>query len=237
MRHWSRESLLALIKSDSRLSQLYLWASDEIDTDPGHDLAHCLRVAQWAAYIAEQEGASPEEAIAAALLHDIVNVPKNSPLRAQASELSAQVALERLPTYGFAPDACLRIADAIRDHSYSRGAKPTASLSQALQDADRLEAIGVIGVFRCISTGVRMGARYFEPNDAFAAARPLDDMAYSIDHFENKLLKISDTLLTPSGRLEGIKRTRFVALTLVNLAEELGQPLPARLQDLIAPFI
>src|SRR5690606_30561874 len=118
-----------------------------------------------------------EVAIAAALLHDIVNVPKDSPLRAQASELCATEAARMLAEIsrslsaawpaahpfpatvaggpgpdphsapriegglGFTPHVIADIAQAIRDHSFSRGATPESALGRALQDADRLEAV------------------------------------------------------------------------------------------------
>ena len=62
------------------------------DDDPGHDLEHCLRVAGWTLRC----GADPREGVAAALLHDVVNLPKNDPRRKEASALSATKARELL---------------------------------------------------------------------------------------------------------------------------------------------
>lgn len=222
----TRERLLEEIAADPDLSRLLAFARGEMDDDPGHDLAHCLRVALWTVALGEAS-VDWREAVAAALLHDIVNVPKNHPDRAIASERCAERARVVLPEFDFGPSAIDRIADAIRDHSFSRGAIPEGPLGRALQDADRLEALGVIGLFRCISTGVRMGARYFHDEDPFARARDLDDRAYSIDHFATKLLKLPDTMLTPRGRQEAERRAEVLRRALHDLAHELGEAPPS----------
>jgi len=188
--------------------------------DPGHDLAHCLRVARWTSRLGPS--LDPREVLAAALLHDVVNVPKDSPERATASEQSAALAREILPRHGFAPAQVERIAEAIRDHSYSRGASPATLLGQALQDADRLEALGAIGLCRTISTGTRMGARYFDPADPWAERRELDDRRYTVDHFETKLLGLAETMNTTRGREEASRRTVILRAFLDALRSELG---------------
>lgn len=229
---WTRDQLLSRISEDPGLAALHAFAQATMDDDPGHDLAHCLRVALWTVAIgSEGPGQAGEvdwrEAVAAALLHDIINVPKDSAYRHRASEVCAEVARRELPRFGFAREAVERIADAVRDHSFSRGAVPTTPLGCALQDADRLEALGVIGLFRCISTGVRMGARYFHDTDPFATDRPLDDKAFSIDHFAAKLLGLPTTMRTEAGRIEAERRAEVLRKTLTDLAIELGQPITA----------
>ncbi len=193
--------------------------------DPTHDTAHALRVARWTLALSGPD-VDAREAVAAALLHDAVNPPKDSPERALASERSATLARERLPALGFAPEAVARIADAIRDHSFSRGAMPATPLGCALQDADRLEALGAIGLLRCISTGVRMGGAWFDPDDPWAESRPLDDARFSIDHFFTKLLRLAATTRTEAGRVEAERRTTFLREFVVRLGDELGRPAP-----------
>lgn len=219
---FDRSDLEALLADDPELARLLAFARERTSQDPGHDLAHCLRVAQWTVTLGRTLGVSEREAVAAALLHDIVNVPKNHPDRARASTFSADFAREHLPAFGFGVEATERIAGAIRDHSFSRGATPETALGDALQDADRLEALGVIGLFRCISTGVLMGARYFDDADPFAHARELDDRAFSVDHFAVKLLKLPATMRTPAGRAEAERRAAYLEHTLECLAHELG---------------
>jgi uncharacterized protein len=216
----ARDEALAVIDRDPSLSALLEHARSVLDDDPGHDVEHCLRVAGWTLRCGPS--VDPREAIAAALLHDVVNVPKNDPRRAQASALSAEEARRILPAHGFDAAAITRVAQAIEDHSYSRGATPTSDLGRALQDADRLEALGVLGVFRTISTGARMGARYFHPSDPWAEQRELDDRSYSVDHFFTKLLGLPRTMQTEVGRAEAERRARVLESMIDQLADELG---------------
>ena len=197
--------------------------------DPSHDTAHLLRVALWTLRLGAPgaEGAghvNPREAVAAALLHDAVHVPKDSPDRARASELAADFARERLAALGFEGASIARIAAAVRDHSFSRGAVPEDALGCALQDADRLEALGAIGWLRCISTGVRMRAEWFHADDPWAASRALDDRRYSVDHLFTKLLGLPATMRTAAGRAEAERRAAFLRAFADQLGEELGTP-------------
>jgi uncharacterized protein len=215
--------ILELIERDPALSALRDEAARRLHDDPGHDVFHCLRVAAWAVHLADG-AVAPRLVIAAALLHDIVNLPKDSPERARASELSAGVALELLPPFGFAPEEARAVADAVRDHSYSRGAIPASLLGKALQDADRLEALGALGIMRTIATGVRMGAAFFHPEDPWAIERTLDDRGYSIDHFFTKLLGLPATMQTARGRSEAERRARIMHDFLEQLGVEIGAP-------------
>ncbi len=212
------------IEKRPSLLALRAYVANTLDDDPGHDLAHCERVAMT--MCALDESVPFEQVVAAALTHDLVNVPKNSPQRANASELSAARVKELLPRYGFSSEDIEVIAEAVRDHSYSRGAVPTSALGRALQDADRLEAIGALGLFRTISTGTRMGARYFDPRDPFAVSREHDDLKYTVDHFFTKLLTLPETLLTEAGREEAERRVAFMRTFLEQLARELHVELP-----------
>lgn len=220
-----RDQALKVIAASAELSALLDEARTLLDDDPGHDLEHCLRVGGWALRCGEAR-VDPREAIAAALLHDVVNVPKNDPRRAEASALSAIEARRILLRFAFEPDAIERIADAIEDHSYSRGATPRTDLGRALQDADRLESLGVLALFRTISTGTRMGARYFDGADPWAEERPLDDLRFSVDHFFTKVLRLHETMQTEVGRAEARRRTAVIERILDDLAEELGRPRP-----------
>jgi uncharacterized protein len=216
--------VLAIVAADSKLADLADAVRARLDDDPGHDFHHALRVASWTLRI--DSSIDERHAIAAALLHDVVNVPKDSPARTRASELSAGVARELLPRYGFDSEAIELIAGAIRDHSYSRGSRPESRLGKALQDADRLEALGALGLMRCVSCGTRMGARYFDAEDPFAERRALDDLRFSVDHFFTKLVGLPKTMTTEVGRREAERRVGFLRVFLEQLAIEIGVPVP-----------
>jgi uncharacterized protein len=209
------------------LSRVREVAAEAATDDPAHDVEHLLRVARMTL---ELGGTSvePDEAIYAALLHDVVNLPKDHPERHRASERSAARARALLTELGLPPERVGRIAEAIEDHSFSHGSRPRSPLGAALQDADRLEALGALGIARTFSTGVRLGARYFDPEDPWAKARPLDDRRYSVDHFFTKLLGLPATLCTAAGRRHAARRVRLLQRFLSALGDELGCPLDER---------
>jgi uncharacterized protein len=209
------------IERDPMLSALAHYVAPQLGDDPAHDLAHCMRVALGTIRIGG-DAIEPRHAIAAALLHDVVNVPKDSGQRASASEASATVARELLPRHGFSAAETELIAHAVRDHSFSRGATPQTPLGKALQDADRLEALGAIGIVRCLLTGVRMGAQPFDPEDPFAQRRALDERRWSVDHFFTKLFGLPDTMQTEAGRAEAAQRVQLLHDFVAALGRELG---------------
>ncbi len=209
-----------MIDTDSALQEIGRYVQQRLGDDPGHDFGHCMRVAKWTIQFGEGQF-EDRLAIAAALLHDIVNLPKNHPDAARASEQSADIAAELLPSLGFAHEEVLLVCDAIRDHSFSRGQVPGSVLGKALQDADRLEALGALGIFRLISTGTKIGASYFHPEDPWAKSRPLEDKKYSVDHFFTKLFKLPATMNTEAGRREAEKRVQFLKLFLDQLGQEI----------------
>ncbi len=217
--------LCSTIEQDGGLRRLRQWAAEQLSSDPGHDLSHALRVALWTLRILADPSQN-RAAIAAALLHDLVNVPKNSPERASASELSARSARPLLEEAGFAPATVALICDAIRDHSFSAGRRPQSGLGRALQDADRLEALGALGIFRTVSTGVTMGAAYFASEDPWAQQRELDDRAFTVDHFFTKLFLLPERMNTALGQREARRRAATMRAFLEELALELDTPLP-----------
>jgi uncharacterized protein len=210
-----------LIGQDTALSCLATESGAGSGGDPAHDLLHCLRVGDWTLALVD-EAIDPRAAVAAALLHDIVNVPKNAPDRAQASARSAARARELLLLHGFSEAMAAEISAAIRDHSFSRGAVPETVLGRALQDADRLDSLGALGILRTVSTGASMGAVYFHADDPWADARDLDDTHFIIDHFFRKLLRLPDLMHTERGRREAKRRAAFLRLFLEELGSEIG---------------
>src|SRR5688572_8948748 len=222
-----RASLLAFIAADPDLPSLLAEAGARMTPDPGHDVHHALRVALDTVRVGREEGVPPRLCAAAALLHDIVPVAKDSPDRPRASVLCAAEAARLLAARGWSPEESALVAAAVRDHSFSRGAVPDSPLGRALQDADRLDALGALGVLRTVSTGVLMGADYFDPADPWARSRPLDDRAHSVDHFFVKLLRLPSTMRTAAGRREAERRARFMEEFLRQLGTEIGEPPPS----------
>lgn len=191
--------------------------------DGAHDVHHLRRVWRSARKIAAAEpGADLLVLLAAAYLHDLVNPPKDSPLRSRASRLSAEKAVPLLEGMGLDPDRARAAAHAIEAHSYSAGIPPATLEARILQDADRLEALGAIGLARCFYTGGKMGTALWEAGDPLGrSGRALDDRLYSVDHFPLKLMRLPDLMTTAEGRRLARRRTRVLALFLGQLEREL----------------
>ncbi|MBS7781465.1 HD domain-containing protein [Acidovorax sp. CCYZU-2555] len=187
-------------------AQLLPHAIDAGTSDGAHDAAHLQRVWRSVQALQAVEGGDLEALLAATLLHDCVNVEKNSPLRAQASRLSAQKAGEVLAGLGW-PQARIDVAaHAIEAHSHSAAIAPRSIEARILQDADRLDAIGLIGAARCFYVGGRLGRALYDPADARAAQRPLDDTRYTLDHFQTKLLRLAEGFQTAEGTRRAAQR-------------------------------
>jgi uncharacterized protein len=190
--------------------------------DGAHDLAHCLRVARLAEAIAAEEGADLEACVAAALLHDLVYLPKNHPDSAGTARQAGPLALAWCRSVPELADRAELIAGAVATHSYSGGARPASLAGAVLQDADRLEALGAIGLARVFATGGAMGAGLWEPRDPWARNRELDDKAWSLDHFEKKLLKLLPGMNTAAGTRMAVRREKLLRDFLAALEAELG---------------
>lgn len=179
-------------------------------TDGSHDLAHLRRVWTTAKYIALEIGGDIDVIEAAAFLHDVINPPKDSPDRKHAARLSAQHALAFLARIGFDADKRESVAHAIDAHSYSGGVKANTLEAQIVQDADRLDALGALGIARCFNVSGQMGGGLFHPDDPLAQDRALDDRTYALDHFEVKLLRIAETLNTIPAQKIAAQRVAFM---------------------------
>jgi uncharacterized protein len=190
--------------------------------DVAHDAHHVERVVRNAHRIGEREGAHMAVVLPAAWLHDIVTVRKDSPERARASTLAAAEAARFLHGIDYPAVLVAEIAHAIEAHSFSAGIEPRTLEAEVVQDADRLEALGAIGIARCFATTGAMARPLYCPDDPFGVARALDDKAYALDHFELKLFRVAETLRTASGRAEGQRRAAFLRAYVAQLRLEIA---------------
>ncbi|RMQ09189.1 HD domain-containing protein [Pseudomonas viridiflava] len=194
--------------------------------DGAHDVSHLLRVWKNVCAIRDREGGDARVLIAATLLHDCVSVEKDSPFRSSASRLAAVRASELLTEMGWDEESIAAVAHAIEAHSFSAAIIPLTLEARILQDADRLDSLGMIGVARTFYVSGRMGRQLYEPNDPHASQRPYDDMNFAADHFHTKLLHLADSFQTDTGaQMAKIRHDRLKRF-LDELMEEIGAPQP-----------
>jgi uncharacterized protein len=198
-----------------------------VDGDVAHDLDHIERVVENAKAIGQAEGADMRVVVPAAWLHDCVSVPKNSPHRWEASALAASEAVSLLNKWGAGDWPLGDIKHAIQAHSFSAGIPPETLEARVLQDADRLDALGAIGLARCLMLGGALERPLYVASDPFCRTRRPDDLAATVDHFYTKLLHLSDRFHTAAGRAEAERRTDVLRRFLNELEHELAWARPA----------
>lgn len=188
--------------------------------DPSHDILHIKRVVRAALELAAEEGADPWVVLPAAYLHDCVNVPKNDPRRKQASTLSAEAAVAYLKEAGYPEKYFDAIAHAIAAHSFSANIPPETIEAKVVQDADRLDALGAIGIARMFTINGVMKRPYYSEEEFLPETRIPDDMKQAIDHFYVKLFKLPDMMQTASGRSEATARVAYMRDFLAKMRAE-----------------
>jgi uncharacterized protein len=179
--------------------------------DGAHDLQHLHRVWSSAGRLLQHyPQADALVVLAACYLHDLVNLPKNHPERHLASRQAAALAVERLAEAGFPPARLAAVAHAIEAHSFSAAIAPRTLEARIVQDADRLDALGAIGLARLFYTAGRMGSALAHPDDPGAAQRSADDRAYALDHIECKLATLPAIMQTDAGRALAEERLEWL---------------------------
>jgi len=181
--------------------------------DAAHDFEHVLRVTTLAVKIAEAEGADVEIVQAAALLHDI-GLDNG---RVGHEEAAAQRAYEILA--GQPREKVDAVAQAIRSHRFRAGPPPQTLEAKCLFDADKLDAIGAIGVGRAFSFSGAHG----QPLWAKVPSDYLEGESREhtpVHEFAVKLAKIKDRLTTETGRRIGQERHEFMATFFARLERE-----------------
>lgn len=187
--------------------RLMALAAAACGADGAHDANHLNRVWRNAqALLPGYPEADPLVVMAACFLHDLVNLPKNHPQRQRASRQSAQLAKTELAALGFPPECIGAVAHAIETHSFSAALPPHTIEAKIVQDADRLDALGAVGLARLLYIAGSMGSALAHPDDPLAERRERDDRAYALDHIEAKLARLPGMMQTGAGRALGQQR-------------------------------
>ena len=175
----------------------------------GHDYFHTLRVYKTAGRIAEAEGANVRIVQLAALLHD-VDDRKLSP----ESHVNQDKARGFLRKNGVNESEIDRICRIISEVSFSRGVVPDQLESQCVQDADRLDALGAVGIARTFAYGGSHHREMFNPDIPpklnMTKEEYADSKSTSINHFYEKLFLLKDLMNTETAKQIAIHRESFM---------------------------
>jgi len=187
------------------------------NNDPAHDFEHIMRVYRNAEKICKIENGNKKLILSAVLLHDIIK-NKNQINSALKSAKLAEIILKE---NHFSSDEIMVISDAIKDHSFSKNKIPSTPEGKILQDADRLDAIGAIGLARVFSFSGSNNRPFYDPKDPFSKNRNLNDNKWALDHFFEKLLKLEAKMNTKTGKLLAKKRTKILKNFLKEMKNEI----------------
>ncbi|MBO3754552.1 MAG: HD domain-containing protein [Candidatus Brockarchaeota archaeon] len=198
------------ISIDNLIESIRKEAEKHYSDDPSHDWLHAERVCKMCMRICEKEGGDPKVLVAAALLHD-VGMRYELEQGIEHSEKSVEIAGEILSRIGFPKDKISMVLEAISVHRFRKGVRAVSIESRILQDADRLDAMGAIGVARTFSHGGRRGIPMYSCRGTGS----------TIDHFYEKLLQLKNSLNTETARRIAEERHAFMEAFLSRFLKEI----------------
>lgn len=177
----------------------------------GHDFFHTLRVMRIAKYIAKIEGANTEIVELASLLHDVDDYKITG-----RNMDSVENACKLMNKYNFDKQVQLQVTDIIKTVSFKANDTeiPSSLEGQVVQDADRLDALGAIGIARAFAYGGSRGNMIYNPNSKpnlnMNSDEYVKNKTTTINHFYEKLLLLKDMMNTETGYNIAIKRDQFM---------------------------
>lgn len=206
----------------ARLARLAETVAQRLPThDPAHDWQHVCRVAANAARIAPTVGADGDIVLAAALCHELVSLPKDHPEAARSGALCAEAARRLLTDLDWSESESAAVAACIAVHGFAAGLAAPTPEARVLQDADRLDAIGAIGIARLFATCAALQRPFYDPADPFATEREPDDRRWGLDHVYRKLLRLPGQMHTAIARQMAESRLAFLQAYLAQLRQEI----------------
>jgi uncharacterized protein len=187
----------------------------------GHDWRHIERVRNLARVIAREEGADAYICELAALLHDLADA------KIAGDEATGQRRVrDWLAAHGVEPSVVARVMEIIATMSFAGGNRPpmTTLEGRVVQDADRLDALGAVGIARTFAYGGSRGRLMYDPDTppqthTSAEAYHASD-APTINHFYEKLLLLKERMNTPYARRLAEGRHRFMEAFLARFYAE-----------------
>ncbi len=192
---------VAPTKGTDLIEKIIEFAREKMSSDPSHGFDHVIRVVRFCDIIGKAENADMEILIPAAYLHDIARAIEDQNPTIDHAKEGSKIASGFLIDLGY--PKVKEIAYAIEVHRFSTGIIPETLEAKILQDADRLDAIGAMGIYRTIV--------YSVSNDI-----GFDGM---IEHFEKKILKLKDLMYTETAKHIALKRHELVLNFVQSLRE------------------
>jgi uncharacterized protein len=178
-----------------------------LDEGTGHDYFHIERVVTNAKNILKNENADPFLVELAAWTHDIGDYKLHGGV-----DKSTELITAFLQSINVEPETISKVLEIVSQVSFSKGNKPTTIEAEIVQDADRLDAIGAVGIARCFAYGGSTGNVLYNPYDNSKDAS-------SVQHFFDKLFKLKDLMNTDSAKKIAEKRHQYME----NFIEEFYQ--------------
>ena len=198
------------------------WVKAELEHEKsGHDWYHIERVTNIAKEILKHEEADAFTVIAAALLHDVADDKVSKDVDASLHSIRTL-----LKDNGVKNEIIDTVIDIITTISFKGGTgkKLTYIEAQIVQDADRLDALGAIGIARTFQYGGAKGQAMYDPDIPVRDAMDFETYRYgestSINHFYEKILKIKDKMNTNTAKRIAEEREAFVKLFLDTFFKE-----------------
>ena len=189
--------------------------------DPAHDFEHIMRVYKNAEKICKTEKSNKKLVLISVLLHDIIKKSETDKRTKSSSSLSASKSIKILEKLQFSDNDISIVSEAIRNHSFTKNKISKSIEGRILQDADRLDAIGAIGIARVFSVSGAKNRQFYEPSDPFSKNRKMNDKKWALDHFFKKLLLLENVMNTKTGKIEAKKRTIVLKNYLDSLKKEI----------------
>lgn len=209
----------------NKLSIVKEFAQNQLKNDKtGHDFNHILRVVKNAQLILAVESANSELVLVSAYLHDVFD---DKLIEDPASK--RQEVRQKLTELGYPSNFIDQVFEIIDNMSFSANLAQKKTLSiegQIVQDADRLDAIGAVGIARAFYYGGHFGETMYDPE--ILPRQQMDKTAYRqpgtvINHFYEKLLKLKDQMNTITAQTIAKQRQRFMLDFLEKFKSEWGQ--------------
>lgn len=169
-----------------------------LDEGTGHDYFHIERVVINARKILQKENADSFLVELAAWVHDLGDYKLHGGVD-KAEELITAY----LTSIGLSPDIITQVNEIVSQVSFSKGNQPTTLEAMIVQDADRLDAIGAVGIARCFAYGGSKGSLLYHPEDQSKDAS-------SVQHFYDKLFQLKELMHTASAKAIAAERHQFM---------------------------